>query len=87
MTVLLLNFSAPLQAWGASSRFNYRDTRREPTKSGIIGLLAAAQGRSRSADLADLAGLTIGVRIDQAGQIFGGFPDREGLAHRQSQGF
>ena len=73
MTVLLLNFSAPLQAWGASSRFNYRDTRREPTKSGIIGLLAAAQGRSRSADLADLAGLTVGVRIDQAGQILEDF--------------
>lgn len=73
MTVLLLDFSAPLQAWGDSSRFNYRDTRREPTKSGIIGLLAAAQGRSRSANLADLAGLTIGVRIDQVGRILEDF--------------
>lgn len=73
MTVLLLNFSAPLQAWGDSSRFNYRHTRREPTKSGIIGLLAAAQGRSRSANLADLAELKIGVRIDQAGQILEDF--------------
>ncbi|GAA1471387.1 type I-E CRISPR-associated protein Cas5/CasD [Corynebacterium felinum] len=44
-------------------------TRREPTKSGILGLLAAAQGRSRDADLSDLVKLRFGVRIDQAGRL------------------
>jgi len=72
MTVLLLNFSAPLQAWGASSRFNYRDTRREPTKSGIIGLLAAAQGRSRSADLADLVRRVV---VEQVALMLGRRPE------------
>ena len=38
-----------------------------PTKSGVIGLLAAALGRGRTADLTDLAALRFGVRIDQPG--------------------
>ena len=33
-----------MQAWGASSRFPRRDTLPHPTKSGIIGMIAAALG-------------------------------------------
>ncbi|AKK06789.1 CRISPR-associated protein Cas5 [Corynebacterium mustelae] len=73
MSTLLLQLSGPLQAWGDSSRFAYRTTRREPTKSGVIGLLAAAQGRERTADLADLVGLRFGVRIDQVGRVIQDF--------------
>ncbi|MCS4492463.1 MULTISPECIES: type I-E CRISPR-associated protein Cas5/CasD [unclassified Corynebacterium] len=73
MTVLLLRFAGPLQAWGDSSRFVYRTTRSEPTKSGVIGLLAAAQGRSRADDVSDLVGLRLGVRADQAGKLIKDF--------------
>ncbi|SEG93904.1 CRISPR system Cascade subunit CasD [Thermomonospora echinospora] len=67
MSVLLLQLAGPLQAWGASARFARRTTESAPTKSGVIGLLAAALGRERSEDLADLAALRFGVRVDQRG--------------------
>ncbi|WP_260640604.1 type I-E CRISPR-associated protein Cas5/CasD [Streptomyces angustmyceticus] len=65
--VLTLCLAGPLQAWGASSRFERRMTERAPTKSGVLGLLAAAEGRDRGADLSDLAALTFAVRLDQPG--------------------
>lgn len=67
MSVLLLRLAGPLQAWGSAARFARRTTESAPTKSGVIGLLAAAQGRPREADLSDLAALRFGVRIDQPG--------------------
>lgn len=69
MTVLLLRLAGPLQAWGDSSRFARRDTGRFPTKSGVLGLLAAAQGRRRVDEIEDLAGLRFGVRVDQPGVL------------------
>lgn len=69
MSVLLLRLAGPMQAWGDASRFTTRQTRTEPTKSGVIGLLAAAQGRRRTDPIEDLAALTFGVRIDQRGRI------------------
>lgn len=41
---LAFYLDAPMQAWGASSRFQRRGTESFPTKSGILGLLAAAMG-------------------------------------------
>ncbi|WP_411081747.1 type I-E CRISPR-associated protein Cas5/CasD [Streptomyces sp. cmx-18-6] len=67
MSVLLLRLAGPLQSWGSAARFTRRTTESAPTKSGVIGLLAAAQGRRRDADLSDLAALEFGVRIDQPG--------------------
>lgn len=58
-----------MQAWGDSSRYTRRDTRPAPTKSGIVGLLAAAQGRRRTDPIEDLAALTFGIRIDQRGRL------------------
>ncbi|MGW2542775.1 type I-E CRISPR-associated protein Cas5/CasD [Kitasatospora sp. NPDC001574] len=69
MSVLLLRLAGPLQSWGASARFARRTTEAAPTKSGVVGLLAAALGRDRTADLADLAALRFGVRIDQPGTL------------------
>lgn len=69
MKTLLLRLSAPLQSWGDSSRYVNRRTRTQPTKSGVIGLLAAAQGRPRHATIDDLAGLSFSVRTDQLGPI------------------
>ncbi|MBD0746009.1 type I-E CRISPR-associated protein Cas5/CasD [Streptomyces sp. CBMA152] len=67
MTVLLLRLAGPMQSWGSAARFARRSTETAPTKSGVLGLLAAAQGRPRDADLSDLAALRFGVRIDQPG--------------------
>jgi len=66
---LLLQCVAPMQSWGTRSRFTERDTEREPTKSGVIGLIAAALGRQRDAPLEDLAQLRMGVRIDREGIV------------------
>jgi CRISPR system Cascade subunit CasD len=55
------------------SKFNRRGTEREPTKSGVIGLLAAALGRRRAESVDDLAFLKFGVRIDQPGQFLQDF--------------
>lgn len=69
MTVLALRLAGPMQAWGDGSRFTQRLTRSEPTKSGVLGLLAAADGRRRTDPLEDLAALRFGVRVDQPGRI------------------
>ncbi|WUS98838.1 type I-E CRISPR-associated protein Cas5/CasD [Streptomyces sp. NBC_00708] len=69
MSVLTLRLAGPLQSWGSSARFTRRTTESAPTKSGVVGLLAAAAGIERGDDaaLAALAGLRFGVRIDQPG--------------------
>lgn len=69
MTALVLRLAAPLQSWGTNSRFVRRNTDRMPSKSGIVGLLAAAQGRRRTDEIEDLVHLRMGVRIEQPGQI------------------
>ncbi|MER7472744.1 type I-E CRISPR-associated protein Cas5/CasD [Micromonospora sp. NPDC000018] len=69
MSVLLLRLAGPLQSWGSSSRFARRGTEIAPTKSGVIGLLAAAKGVRRTEPLTELVGLEFGVRLDQPGQI------------------
>ncbi|MFC7723228.1 type I-E CRISPR-associated protein Cas5/CasD [Nonomuraea recticatena] len=54
---------------GAASRFARRSTEAAPTKSGAIGLLAAALGRQRCDDVSDLVALRFGVRADQPGTL------------------
>ncbi|MEO1637158.1 MAG: type I-E CRISPR-associated protein Cas5/CasD [Cyanobacteria bacterium J06631_9] len=67
MPTLLMRMRAPMMSWGDHSRFTIRDTRREPTKSAVIGLLCAALGRARWESVADLSALKMGVRINQEG--------------------
>ncbi|MET7315254.1 type I-E CRISPR-associated protein Cas5/CasD [Streptomyces thermoviolaceus] len=66
---LLLHLSGPLQSWGERSRFTQRDTARFPTRSGLIGLLAAALGRRRGQPVDDLARLSLTVRVDRPGVL------------------
>ncbi|MEM9773184.1 MAG: type I-E CRISPR-associated protein Cas5/CasD [Chloroflexota bacterium] len=73
MATLLLQCVAPLQSWGTQSEYIVRDTGREPSKSGIIGLLCAALGRDRAKPLDDLAQLRMGVRVDHEGKILRDF--------------
>jgi CRISPR system Cascade subunit CasD len=69
MPTLLLRLAGPMQAWGTSSRFDERDTGKEPSKSGVIGMLAAALGIDRAAwePLHPLCQLRMGVRHDRPG--------------------
>lgn len=69
MSTLLLRFAAPLQAWGTESKYDIRKTDREPSKSGVIGFIAAALGRRRTESVEDLNELRVGVRVDQEGEI------------------
>ncbi len=62
-----------MQSWGTRSRFDVRDTGAEPSKSGVVGLLAAALGRSRDESVVDLAALRMGVRIDRPGVMMRDF--------------
>lgn len=69
MMTLLLRLQGPMQAWGTQSRFEHRDTGREPSKSGVIGVICAALGRSRETPVDDLVALRMGVRVDREGQV------------------
>ncbi|HPN53568.1 MAG TPA: type I-E CRISPR-associated protein Cas5/CasD [Anaerolineaceae bacterium] len=69
MDTLLLRLIAPQQSWGVQSHYTIRDSGKEPSKSGVIGLLCAALGRPREADVADLAALRMGVRVDREGTL------------------
>jgi CRISPR system Cascade subunit CasD len=70
--VLALRLEAPLQSWGDSAKWSIRDTRPEPTLSGVLGLVAAAHGWRLDEDgdrqVADLARrVRLGVRADREG--------------------
>jgi CRISPR system Cascade subunit CasD len=69
MTSLILRCSGPMQSWGVSSRFIERDTLKEPSKSGVIGLLCAAMGLSRSEQepVLEFSQMRMLVRVDRKG--------------------
>lgn len=71
MPTLLLRLAGPMQSWGTTSRFDQRDTAKEPSKSGVIGLLAAAMGIDREnwVDLEPLTHFAMGVRHDRPGVL------------------
>ena len=86
MPVLLMRLAAPMQSWGASSRFTRRDTEMMPTKSGVIGMIAAAMGIGRRQSLERFSGLRFGVRADQPGTLMSDFHTAEDLKHKPSTG-
>jgi len=58
-----------MQSWGTTSRFEQRDTGKEPSKSGVVGLVAAALGIDRNewANLEPITRLSMAVRHDRPG--------------------
>ncbi|WP_042368916.1 type I-E CRISPR-associated protein Cas5/CasD [Streptacidiphilus neutrinimicus] len=70
MSGLILRLAAPMQAWGERSAFTeIRDSAPFPTRSGLIGLLASAEGRPRhQVDLTRYQDLRITVRVDRPGE-------------------
>ncbi|MDF3292365.1 type I-E CRISPR-associated protein Cas5/CasD [Streptomyces silvisoli] len=70
MSGMLLRLAGPLQSWGERSVFSpQRDTAPFPTRSGLIGMFAAAEGRNRDQDPGGYADLEFTVRIDRPGEL------------------
>lgn len=71
--ILFLRLAGPMQSWGVMSRFSRRDTGKEPSKSGVIGLISAAMGIDReddqNEDLKKLADAKFGVRVLRQGVL------------------
>jgi CRISPR system Cascade subunit CasD len=84
MPTLLLRLAAPMQSWGVESNFEIRRTEGFPTKSGVIGMIAAALGRSRNESLDDLNKLNFGIRVDREGQIIEDFQIAKGKAEKDT---
>lgn len=84
MPTLLIELAGPQQAWGSRSRFATRGTENAPTRSGVIGLVAAALGLDRTATLERFDALEFGVRVDQPGRIERDFQTARTLDGRTS---
>ena len=68
---IVLKFAGPLQSWGTQSHFESRHTDLYPSKSGVVGLLAASLGyrRDQTEDIQALNQLDFAVRVDQEGGL------------------
>ncbi|MFI7077125.1 type I-E CRISPR-associated protein Cas5/CasD [Micromonospora sp. NPDC049903] len=73
MSGLLLRLAGPMQSWGDHSTFSVRDTATVPTRSAMIGMLAAAKGLHRGEPLGDLTTLRFTVRVDRPGTMMDDF--------------
>ncbi|GAB4211212.1 MAG: type I-E CRISPR-associated protein Cas5/CasD [Sandaracinaceae bacterium] len=71
MKSVLLRLEGPIQAWATQSKLGVRDTDREPSKSGVLGLVGCALGMERDDDrtLALLRSLSLAVRVDRPGSL------------------
>lgn len=71
MKTILLKFAGPLQSWGTDSHFETRHTDFYPSKSAVIGMIAASLGYRRDEDekIRPLNDLKFGVRVDQKGNL------------------
>lgn len=88
MNTVFLRLEGPLQSWGTRARFQERDTSPEPTKSGVVGLIACTLGwgADRDDDIRSLGdAVRLGVRIDRPGRyirdyhtVVGGVRSAEG---------
>lgn len=70
MKTLTIKLTSPLQSYGNEATFNRRTTNEYPSKSAVIGLIAASLGLRRSdSRINNLNHLSFAVRIDQPGRI------------------
>lgn len=70
MKTILLKFSGPMQSWGTDSHFEIRHTDLYPSKSAVLGLIAASLGWRRDDErIADLNRFYFAVRVDQPGSM------------------
>lgn len=69
MKILTIRLTAPLQSFGNEATFERRTTSDYPSKSSVIGMIAAALGYSRDdSRISKLNDLKFAVRVDQPGK-------------------
>ena len=68
MTAVVLHLDGPMQSWGHASQWDHRDTLDYPTRSGVIGMVAAAVGKRWGDPLDELEMLRFTIRIDRPGR-------------------
>jgi CRISPR system Cascade subunit CasD len=74
MKTLTIRLTAPLQSYGNEATFDRRTSGDYPSKSAIIGMIAAALGYSRNDKrIQELNKLQFAVRIDQPGKTLTDF--------------
>jgi CRISPR system Cascade subunit CasD len=75
MKSIALKFAGPLQSWGTDSTYETRHSDLYPSKSAVIGFVAAALGYRRDEDekIQALNNLDFAVRIDQNGKLLRDF--------------
>ncbi|MFH8410749.1 type I-E CRISPR-associated protein Cas5/CasD [Streptomyces sp. NPDC018019] len=89
MSVLILRLAAPLQSWAVTGKHSRRTSLPYPSKSGVVGLLAAACGIPRDAPcspttgvtFAELAALRLAVRVDRPGEALTDYHTVSGASH------
>lgn len=90
MSTLVLKLAGAWQAYGDDGHYDDRRTRREPTKSAVVGMLAAALGRKRNEGIDDLATLRFGSLTVDPGIVetdfhtVHGWPERD-FKHNMSK--
>lgn len=68
MKTLIIRLTSPLQSYGNEATFSRRTSGDYPSKSAIIGMVAAALGYHRDdSRISSLDSLAFGVRVDQPG--------------------
>ncbi|MBB1062863.1 type I-E CRISPR-associated protein Cas5/CasD [Limosilactobacillus fastidiosus] len=74
MRTLTIKLAAPLQSYGNEATFSRRTSYHYPSKSAVLGMIAAALGYRRDDPrILQLNRLIIAVRIDQPGRILTDF--------------
>lgn len=74
MKILTIRLTSPLQSYGNEATFERRTTGDYPSKSAVIGMIAAALGYSREdSRISELNDLHFAVRVDQSGQTLTDF--------------
>jgi hypothetical protein len=68
---ILLKLKGPMQSWGTSSHFETRNTDYYPSKSAVIGIIAASFGyrRDQEQKIKELNELDFALRVDQPGTL------------------
>lgn len=100
MQTLAFYLDSPMQSWGSSSKFQHRQTNAFPTKSAVVGLLAAASGIDKhgadeTAKLAPLASLcftavklqkekSLTTRLTDFHTVGGGYDKKASLRQKMS---
>lgn len=78
MKTISIRLTSPLQSYGNEAQFARRTTGDYPSKSAIVGMLAAALGYQRDDPAINaLNDLLFAVRVDQPGQVMTEFQTAE----------